>query len=218
VIVPVLNGARFIRECLNSILPELGPDDEVIVADNGSTDETNAIVASVCDNRVMLVHEAKPGPAAARNAALRRATGSFVSFQDHDDLWPRGRQALLLGALRAAPGANAAHGRVRIAFEGPIDPAYAAMDGRYVDQFNFLPSIFERGLIDRAGPLDETLLQGEDVDYLIRLRQAGMVSAPCDAVVHIRRRHSTNWSSADPSTVRANTLQILRRNVARRRK
>ncbi len=83
---------------------------------------------------------------------------------------------------------------------------------------NNLPSLLERSLIVRAGPMDETMLRSSDVDYLIRLRQAGMVSAPCDAIVHIRRRHTTKWSSGDVATVHANTLQILRRNIARRRK
>lgn len=218
VIVPVRNGARYIGECLSSILDQLGPDDELIVVDNGSTDDTVALVQAAADPRIILLHEPKPGPAAARNAALRHVRGAYISFQDHDDLWPSGRQQQLLETLRATPGANAAHGRVRMVFDGPFDAAYAAMDGQYVNQHNFLPSLFERSLIERAGPMDETMLRSSDVDYLIRLRQAGMMSAPCDAIVHIRRRHTTNWSSGDVATVHANTLQILRRNIARRRK
>jgi len=217
VIVPVRNGARYVRQCLDSILAQLGTDDELIVVDNGSTDDTPAIVAAVADPRIVLLHEAKPGPAAARNAALRRVRGEYVSFQDHDDLWPAGRQALLLETLRGTPGANAAHGRVRIIFDGRADPAYAGMDGQYVNQYNFLPSLFERGLIERTGLMDESMMHGEDVDYLIRLRQMGMMSAPCDAIVHIRRRHGSNWSSAERTLVKANTLQVLRRNIARRR-
>lgn len=217
VIVPVKNGARYLRECLDSILVQLGPGDELIVVDNGSTDDTVAIVEARADPRIVLLQEPKPGPAAARNTALRRLRGGYVSFQDHDDLWPAGRQQLLLDTLQATPGANAAHGRVHIVFDGPVDPAYAGMDGQYVNQYNFLPSLFERSLIERTGLMDETMMRSSDVDYLIRLRQAGMVSAPCDAVVHIRRRHTTNWSVGDAATVHANNLQILRRNIARRR-
>lgn len=217
VIVPVKNGARYVSECLASILSQLGRDDELIVVDNGSTDDTVRRVEAIGDNRIVLLHEPKPGPAAARNAALRSFRGRYVSFQDHDDLWPAGRQHRLLETLTATPGANAAHGRVRIVFEGAVDPAYAGMDGQYVNQYNFLPSLFERSLIERAGLMDETMMRSSDVDYLIRLRQAGMVSAPCDAIVHIRRRHSTNWSVGDLATVNANNLQILRRNIARKR-
>lgn len=217
VIVPVRNGARYIGECLGSILAELEPDDELMVVDNGSTDDTIAQVEAVADARIVLLHQAKPGPAAARNTALRQVRGAYVSFQDHDDLWPKGRQQQLLETLCAAPGANAAHGRVRIVFDGPFDPAYAGMDGQYVNQYNFLPSMFERSLIERTGLMDETMLRSSDVDYLIRLRQAGMVSAPCDAIVHVRRRHTTNWSSGELATVNANNMQILRRNIARKR-
>ncbi|MBK8083578.1 MAG: glycosyltransferase family 2 protein [Devosia sp.] len=217
VIIPVRNGARHIRACLDSVLAELGPDDEVIVTDNGSTDDTVARVAAIGDKRIVLLHEERPGPAAARNTAIRAAQGRYICFQDHDDLWPPGRQQRLLDALLATPGANAAYGRVRVIFEGPVDPAYAAMDGQYVHLHNFLPALFERSLIARTGLLDETMLHGEDVDYLVRLRQAGMVAAACDAIVHIRRRHDSNWSSADPALVRASTMQILHRNIARRR-
>lgn len=217
VIVPVKNGSRYLRECLDSILAELGGGDELVVVDNGSTDDTVAIVEARADARIVLLHEPKPGPAAARNLALRNVRGRYVSFQDHDDLWPAGRQRLLLETLTSTPGANAAHGRVRIVFEGAADPAYAGMDGQYVNQYNFLPSLFERSLIERTGLMDETMMRSSDVDYLIRLRQAGMVSAPCDAIVHIRRRHTTNWSVGDIATVNANTMQILRRNIARRR-
>jgi glycosyltransferase involved in cell wall biosynthesis len=217
VIVPVKNGARYIGECLASILAQLEPEDELIVVDNGSTDDTVALVQAVADARLVLLHQTMPGPAAARNTALRRVRGAYVSFQDHDDLWPEGRQQRLLETLRADPTANAAHGRESVVFDGPIDPAYTWMQGQYVNQHSLMCSLFERSLIQRAGLMDESMLRGEDSDYLVRLRQVGMVSAPCDAIVHIRRRHSTNWSSATPAVVRANTLQVLRRNIARRR-
>jgi glycosyltransferase involved in cell wall biosynthesis len=217
VVLPVRNGARYIGECLSSILDQLGFDDELLVVDNGSADDTVALVHAAADPRIILLHEPKPGPAAARNTALRQVRGAYISFQDHDDLWPSGRQRQLLEMLRATPGANAAHGRVRIFFDGPFDPAYACMDGQFVNQYNFLPCMFERSLIERTGLMDETMLRSSDVDYLIRLRQAGMVSAPCDAIVHIRRRHTTNWSSGELATVNSNNMQILRRNIARKR-
>jgi hypothetical protein len=61
------------------------------------------------------------------------------------------------------------------------------------------------------------MLLGADVDYLVRLRQAGMVAAICDADVHIRRRHASNSSQIDQATMRADAMQILRRNIVRKR-
>jgi glycosyltransferase involved in cell wall biosynthesis len=218
VIVPVLNGARYIRECLESILVQLGPNDEMIVVDNGSTDGTPAVVEVFDDPRIRLLHEPRRGTAAARNAGLLMARGLYISFQDHDDLWPAGRQHALLKALRTTPGANAAHGRQRVIFDdADIDPIYAAMDGQYVLHHSVVTAIFERGLVERAGLLDETMLLVADVDYIVRLRQAGMVAAICDADVHVRRRHSNNSSHTDRATMHADTMQILRRNIVRKR-
>jgi glycosyltransferase involved in cell wall biosynthesis len=218
VIVPVLNGARYIRECLDSILVQLGPGDELIVVDNGSADGTPALVEAYDDPRILLLHEPRRGTAAARNAGLLRARGRYISFQDHDDLWPAGRQQALLQALLTTPGANAAHGRQRVIFDSvDTDPIYAAMDGQLVFHHSVVTAIFERDLIERAGLLDETMLLVADVDYLVRLRQAGMVAAICDADVHIRRRHASNSSQIDQATMRADAMQILRRNIVRKR-
>jgi glycosyltransferase involved in cell wall biosynthesis len=218
VIVPVLNGARYINECLDSILVQLGPDDELIVVDNGSTDGTLSLIEGYDDPRIVLLHQPRRGTAGARNTGLLRAHGRYICFQDHDDLWPPGRQQALLHAILTTPGANAAHGRMRVIFDGvEIDPPYAAMDGQYVLLHSAMTAMFERSLLERAGLLDETMLLGADVDYLVRLRQIGMVAATCDADVHIRRRHGSNSSSVGPTTIRTRTMQILHRNIVRNR-
>ena len=218
VIIPVLNGARYIKACLDSTCVQLGPDDELIVVDNGSTDGTPSLVEAYDDSRIMLLHQAKRGAAAARNTGLLRAQGRYISFQDHDNLWPPGRQQALLHAILTTPGANAAHGRMRVIFDGiEIDPPYAAMDGQYVLLHSAMTAMFEHSLLERAGLFDETMLLAEDVDYLVRLRQIGMVAAICDADVLIRRRHGSNSSSIDPATIRASTMQILHRNIVRKR-
>jgi len=193
-------------------------EDELIVVDNGSTDGTQALVKAYGDGRVVLLHQQSRGTAAARNAGLRWARGRYVSFQDHDDLWPEGRQAKLLSAIVTTAGANAAHGRQRVIFDGtPIAEHYAGMDGNYVFHHSIVSGMFERSLLDRVGHLDETMGLVADVDYLVRLRQAGMIAALCDADVHIRRRHSHNSSSVSPATIRGDTLQIMRRNILRLR-
>lgn len=218
VIVPVLNGARYVEECIASILPELGPADELIIVDNGSTDGTPAIVEACRDPRVRQLHEPRLGAPCARNTGLRAARGRYISFGDHDDLWPPGRQQVLLDALLSTPGADAAHGRQRIVFDGvPEDPYYTAMDGQHVLLISIVTAIFERSLIERVGWLDETMGVVADVDYLVRLKQGGMVAAATDKVVHICRRHDSNSTAASQKTILTDTMQVLRRNIARRR-
>jgi glycosyltransferase involved in cell wall biosynthesis len=218
VIVPVLDGERYIAECLTSILVQLGPHDELIVVDNGSSDGTTSLVEVSRDGRIVLLHEPKRGTPMARNTGLRAARGRYICFQDHDDLWPAGRQQALLDALLANPGANAAHGRQRVIFDGvDADPPYAAMDGQHALLHSAVTAMFERSLLDRVGLLDETMGLVADVDYLVRLRQAGMVAVACDADVHIRRRHANNSTSITPDTLLAHQMQLMHGTIVRRR-
>ena len=85
-IIPVYNGAATIAEAIDSALGQTWRDLEVIVADDGSTDETRAILDRYGD-RIRVVTQSNRGPAAARNAAVRIAAGEYLAFLDADDRW-----------------------------------------------------------------------------------------------------------------------------------
>src|SRR6266702_1070934 len=82
------NGARYIRQQLETILFQLGPDDEVVVSDDSSTDETIAIIKSFADQRIRLF-ENNTFYSSIFNFenALRRATGDIIVLSDQDDIW-----------------------------------------------------------------------------------------------------------------------------------
>ena len=87
VIIPVYNVADYLPQCLDSVLGQDHEDLEVIVVDDGSTDSSGAICDQYAlqDSRVRVIHQANAGAAAAKNAALRVATGEYLSFVDSDD-------------------------------------------------------------------------------------------------------------------------------------
>ena len=87
VVIPVHNGERFVCEAIESVLAQRGISVDVIVVDNNSTDRTCEVVAERFGGSVMLIHESKPGGAAARNAGARIATAPWLAFLDADDLW-----------------------------------------------------------------------------------------------------------------------------------
>ncbi len=217
VVIPVLNGAAHVLEAIASALAQLGPHDEVIVVDNGSTDATPELVAAYGDTRVSLLREAKRGPAAARNRGVTAARGRFLAFLDHDDLWPAGRQAGLCAAIEAHPEADAAHGRLRIAFEGPRDARFEWMEGSHLPDFGLMTYLFRRELLERTGPLDESMLFGEDSDYLLRLRAAGMQRIAWDGDALIYRRHAGNMTN-DRAGVTRGMLQVMHRQIVRGRR
>jgi GT2 family glycosyltransferase len=95
VVIPAYNASVFLPETLRSVLAQDYPNFEVWVVDDGSTDNTGAIVTAFAlkDDRVQLLQQANGGVAAARNFGIRRARGEYVALLDADDLWE-------VGALR----------------------------------------------------------------------------------------------------------------------
>src|SRR5207248_9916219 len=89
VIVPAYNAARFIGAAVSSAVAQTFADLEVIVVDDGSRDETAAVVESIArvDRRVRLLRQENGGVSSARNAALRISTGEYLALLDGDDVW-----------------------------------------------------------------------------------------------------------------------------------
>lgn len=100
VCVATYNGARYVEHQLRSILDELGPDDEVVVVDDASTDDTVDIVAALEDPRVRLIRGGQnAGYVRTFERAMREATGDVVFLADQDDEWVPGRRAALMSGL-----------------------------------------------------------------------------------------------------------------------
>ncbi|WP_461171832.1 glycosyltransferase [Arthrobacter sp. Z1-9] len=94
------NGARHIKEQIVSILREIGPDDELIVVDDCSTDGTPGIVAGLNEPRIRLIQaEQNRGYVRTFERALGEARGDFVFLSDQDDIWLPGRVAVMISAM-----------------------------------------------------------------------------------------------------------------------
>lgn len=88
VVVPVYNGELLVGRCLESVFRQsYSGDIEVIVVDDGSTDRTVEVVEGFKDSRISVISQKNQGPAAARNAGIKRAKGQYLAFLDADDYW-----------------------------------------------------------------------------------------------------------------------------------
>ena len=105
VVVPAFNAAAFIEKTLRSVLAQTHKDLEVIIVDDGSTDDTAAICRQLglADARVQLVSTPNNGVAAARNTGIDRASGRYIAFIDADDIWHPTKIEKQLAALRRLP-------------------------------------------------------------------------------------------------------------------
>lgn len=107
VVIPTYNSAKWIAGTIGSVLNQSYENLEVIVVDDGSTDDTESVVRSFKDCRVSYVWQTNAGgPAGPRNAGLKRATGEYISFLDADDAWRPNRLSRVMEVFRDNPNVD----------------------------------------------------------------------------------------------------------------
>jgi glycosyltransferase involved in cell wall biosynthesis len=212
--MPVHNGERYLAEALASIHAQGHSPLEIVVVDDGSTDGSAAIAAR--DKAVRLIRNARSaGAAVARNQALAAAKGTLVAFLDCDDLWPHDKLARQRARLAADPAVDAVFGTIAMVGEDNR-VLRQPKDGVPFITVQLGTMLARRSAFDRIGRLDERHTVAEDLDWTLRLREAGIPFAVLDAVTLIYRRHRDNITR-DLAQVRNHTLDVLRDSLARRR-
>lgn len=179
VIVPVFNRRHTIAAAISSVLSQTRADFELIVIDDGSTDDTSDVVASLRDPRIrLLAHGQNRGAAAARNTGLEAANGRYIAFLDSDDSWyPEKLERQLaamaqLGSRTLASCTGFVLHRLpsgalldRIPGGGP-DWFSALLEGCFVSPGSTL--LAQRSAFERVGFFDTELRRFEDWDWLLR--------------------------------------------------
>jgi glycosyltransferase involved in cell wall biosynthesis len=213
IIVPAYNVAPYIGEALASVMTQTRCDYEVIVVNDGSTDDLEAAIAAF-RTRIVYIRQENGGVSAARNAALRVARGRYITLLDGDDVWMPDYLERLLGRLEADPSIDVIHpnavvfGEPRLAGKliqdmyPPREPiTFERLLTRECMVFGSL--IFKRELIDRVGMFDEGLRYGEDFDMWLRMARLGYRFALTrEPLVRYRRRAGSS-STAEVAMARA---------------
>ncbi|MFA6286231.1 MAG: glycosyltransferase family A protein [Opitutaceae bacterium] len=194
ILIPCHNAARWVSETLDSALAQTWPRTEVIVVDDGSRDDSAAIIARYADRGVKLIPQPNRGAGAARNAALAAAKGDFVQFLDADDLIAPDKIALQMQRLITASPRHIASGEWARFTDDPAkagfvpEPSWRDLSGlefqllHYESGWMMQPAAWlcPRALLDEAGPWDETLSLNDDGEYFSRvmLASAGILFCP----------------------------------------
>jgi len=181
IIVPAYNQSQYLGGAVRSALAQTWTDLEVIVVDDGSTDETPAVCREFTDPRVRYFRQANQGLSAARNTGIREARGEFLSFLDSDDQFLPAKLELLLAAFDRDPGLGLVAGqavlidqdgkRIGEVFDRPLpDEPTDLLLGNPLHVGSVL---LRREWQARVGPFDESLRSYEDWDMWLRLARAG---------------------------------------------
>lgn len=218
VIIPAYNAAAYIEQSVGSALSQLGADDELIIVDDGSTDATADMVGNMRDARIQLLCQSlNSGIAAARSLALKAASGDYVHFLDHDDLWTPDRMSILSPLI---------HARQPDIISGWVEHFYCqsltqSQTTQYVlpkPQAAALPGsvLIRRELIKKIGDFDQALSSGEFIDYLSRAMALRPKWVKIDQVLFLRRIHGRNHTLTDPKSD-SSYIEVIRRHLARGR-
>lgn len=212
VVIPLYNGAQHIGEALDSVFAQAYPHLEVIVVDDGSTDDSAAVVQAY-PARVLLLRQENSGSGAARNRGVMAATGEFIAFLDADDLWAQDKLQRQMACFRARPDLDVVWGYVR-EFEHGESPESSLT--RLYGGGHPGSALMRVGAFQRCGGFPLDLKQSEVIEWASRMRAANLEQATVDAVVMYRRLHANNKGRANPQSKRE-YLQALKRHLNRQR-
>jgi len=183
-IIPVYNGAATIERALKSVFDQTFTDYEVVVVDDGSTDDTPAVLAKYGD-KLRVVRQANRGLPAARNAAVGASRGELLALIDHDDEWLPQKLEFAVAAMRADPGAALLYSDMIVVNEAGeefrrsqigSDTAHApTLDEMLARIWPITPStvVMRRDAFDRAGGFCEQLISAEDIHFWLLMREQG---------------------------------------------
>lgn len=195
VLIVTYNYGRYLRDCLNSVLSQdCGEELEILVVDDGSTDETRRIVEEF--PQVRYLYQEHAGVSSARNRALKEATGSFFAFLDADDMWAPGKLRLQMNYLQAHPDCQAVFTAYENFLESPLtgeeDWVRRCISFSQRDRFCLPTALFRRDVCRQLGEFAPALIRGEDSDWTGRLRVKALTSGYIGQCLYLRRLHGQN--------------------------
>ena len=175
VIIPAHNRAETIRRSLESVRKQSFQDFEIIVVDDGSSDNTASVVQSFAEDRIRLLrHETNLGAGPARNTGMQAAEGQYLAWLDSDDEWFPNKLQVQIDAMRqASSDYRASYTAYEIVQRG-VSKTYFSPESDlkrlYLgsDKAPGSTLLFERELLEEIGLLDTSLRRFEDWDWLLR--------------------------------------------------
>jgi glycosyltransferase involved in cell wall biosynthesis len=182
ILLPTYNRANYLVETISSVFTQAVDDFELIVVDDGSTDETRELVGSISDPRVRYLYQQNHGVSAALNTAWRAAQGEYVAMIGSDDVWSPNQLETLLPLIESSPSLGLVYARAQaMSINGHPQPQILGSDMKfpndplasllYGDCICGLACLIRRRCVEQVGGFDESLVANEDWDMWIRMAE-----------------------------------------------
>jgi len=218
VIVPVYNRERYLAEAIESVFTQEYHQIEVIVVDDGSTDNS-AEVANRFRSKVKYFYQHRSGASAARNRGAVLSKGQYLAFLDSDDVWKENKLAYQIEAFHNDPNLDIVFGHVKQFYSPELDESMRRkihcptekMPGYYSSTM-----MIKRKSFFRAGTFETGLKIGEFIDWYLKAKEHGLKSIMLPDIVAKRRIH-TNNQSIQGKQYQSDLVRILKNSLDRRR-
>lgn len=212
IIIPTYNRANFLGEAVASALGQDYQDIEVIVIDDGSTDETKAVLATFQDRRLVCVDQENAGRSRARNRAIAMARGEYITFLDSDDYYLPSKVGTQVAFLDANPQFGMAYMSGFCVDDDRLshhNTYRASLTGKLYAQIAFfrpltitLPNVMvRREILEQVGGFDEAMQRFEDTDMWRRISKVTLIGGIDEIGSHIRTHAGNKIDSVDPETL-----------------
>jgi hypothetical protein len=229
IVIPAFNVAPYIRDAVNSALNQSFADIEILVVDDGSTDDTAAILADIArvraDPRLRIVRQANAGLSGARNTGIRAARAPLIGFLDGDDLWLPSKAARHVAAMRADEGLGISFSHSAYMTDlgrrtGGLLLAKVLKPGlhdmiRRNHVGNGSSAVVRRAALDQAGLFNPALRACEDYELWCRILHGTPYRAACvpEPLVLYRMRHASLSYDCEKFVAQADAAMAMLRTA-----
>ena len=226
VIIPTYQHRDFIGRALASVFEQSLADYEIIVVNDGSTDDTAAVLAPLIEShRITYIHQENCGQSRARNTGLALARGEYIAFLDDDDVWPANKLATQVAFLDANPSVGMVGGTFRMIdandVPGRAGPFYPSITFEALFRANPFHSpgqtLIRTTLLKEIGGLNSTIWGADDWDLWFRIARRSTIVMHDETALYYRV-HAHNASRQTARLLRAccDTIELHLRSLDKR--
>ena len=213
VIIPSFNAERYLRFAIESVLNQTVSPAEIIIVDDGSTDNSVSVSSSYASHLVRVIQRSHHGIAATRNVGIKHAKGDYLAFLDADDLWDQKKLERQIAVFSEKLNIHGVFGKLQQFISSDLSDdekkRYACPP---ISQAGYSAGclLIKHAAFLQVGLFSEQLKAGEFIEWYIRAKQSGIIFEMIDHTLMYRRIHGNNTVLSDIPKIHAEYLKIVR--------